>query len=142
MKRYTLILGLAFIMIISLSSCDPDPAHTTIKNGFSNDLVDMLKKQYHVTIPKEAVFIKGDYDGFQDPVVSIKFKIPSDLCDTLYDDTWTEGSIETFSGSNDGIERVMEYKDEEYTYLGYYHVSDDGTVKVHFQGGNPYIEIT
>jgi len=69
-----------FILISNLTGCFSfDRKATIIKNGFSTELKDMLKRTYEITIPQYAVFIDGSFDNaFKGPSVTINFKIPED----------------------------------------------------------------
>lgn len=132
---------MVFMIIISLSACNIDPEPTPIKRGLSQELVALLKDQYHVIIPKSAVFINGYYDNeYQDSAVHITFKVPSDLCNSLYDDDWSESGLKG-SGPEEA-ERTMKFRGEPYTYLCYYPADEDGNVTVYFLGRYPQKTIT
>lgn len=50
---------------------------TEIKKGFSDELLSVLDTQYQITIPDDAVFIKGiNTNAFRDPMVVVLFEIP------------------------------------------------------------------
>ncbi len=72
-----------------------DPV-TEIKQGFSQYTLDALKSDYGITIPKNALFIKGlNSNTFRDSSVDILFECPIDdslntddmhaVCDWVYD---------------------------------------------------------
>lgn len=143
-KKQIICLGIIVLLIFSLTSCqiDFEIEPTPIKNGFSKEMVSMLKEKFHLDIPKDAVFVEGEYDNaIQDDAVHIKFIVPSNECDSLYDDTWFESKQCSADGS-DTAEREMEYSKEMFTCLCFQPANDDGTVTVYFQGRHPVGIIT
>ncbi len=52
---------------------------TEIKKGFSQELLDTLSDQYQISIPEDAVFLKGiNTNAFRDPSVVVLFELPVD----------------------------------------------------------------
>lgn len=52
---------------------------TKIKKGFSQELLDTLSDQYQISIPEDAVFLKGiNTNAFRDPSVVVLFELPVD----------------------------------------------------------------
>lgn len=131
-KNKCLIICIIFTVIISITSCSFDQ-QSKIKNGFSNELVSLLKEKYHVSIPKDAIFIEGYYDNaLQDDSVHIKFKVSSDLCNSLYDGDWSLCATDS-----EQVEKSMEFSGEPYTYLDFYPADDEKNVTVYFRGRHP-----
>lgn len=52
---------------------------TEIKSGLTPELVAYLKSRYQISIPENAVFIKGiNTNSFRDPCIVIEFECPVD----------------------------------------------------------------
>lgn len=136
LKRYFPLIFLLLVVIISLSSCNFDPpSPTSIKHGFSKDLVALLKDQYEIDIPSSAVFISGNYDnGYQDDAIHITFKISSDKAESIYSARWRTADIGSVDIGHKGYERLMEYDRLSWTYLCFYKPAQDGSVEVYFLG--------
>lgn len=49
---------------------------TEIKKGFSSELLEGLRSRYHLSIPDNAVFIKGFNTNSRDPSVVVLFECP------------------------------------------------------------------
>ena len=60
---------------------------TEIKSGFSPELLNAMKERYQITIPDDAVFIKGIVtDGFREGFVVFLFELPMETKLDLGDD--------------------------------------------------------
>ena len=81
-KHYILII-MAFVLVVLLRGwllgwLITDPS-TKIEDGFTEELLSVLDTQYHITIPEDAVFIKGiNTNAMRDPCVVILFEIPAE----------------------------------------------------------------
>ncbi len=77
-----IILSVIILAALTIVSCDSfscwffgEP--TEICEGFSYELTGSLADRYQITIPQEAIFIKGiNTNAFRDPSVVILFECP------------------------------------------------------------------
>ena len=63
---------------------------TEIKNGFSDELVQMISEDYGISIPDSAEFICGEYDSrsSQDRSLNIVFRVPERDLEEMFDNRW------------------------------------------------------
>lgn len=90
-KHYILII-MAFILVVLLLPRSASPLQsgwllgwlitdtsTKIEDGFTEELLSVLDTKYHITIPEDAVFIKGiNSNDMHDPSVVILFELPAE----------------------------------------------------------------
>ena len=74
------ILLVVFITALTIVACNSwlsFDERTEICEGFSNELISTLASRYQMTIPQDAVFIKGiNTNTIRDPMVVILFECP------------------------------------------------------------------
>ena len=133
---------------------------TEIKKGFSTKLLEQLESHYQISVPDNAVFIKGfNTNAFRDPSVLILFECPITEEVPLTDEAKhacvfrTLGLDEAYwslSRNSDEVspgewvdamggllEKQTEHKKEPYTYISY-SISAD-TLTVLFDGHHPHM---
>ena len=130
---------------------------TEIKKGFSPKLLEQLETHYQISIPDNAVFIKGfNTNAFRDPSVLILFECPiteelrQAKDDCIFAALGLDEAYWSLPGRADDMspgewadamggpwERQVEHKTEPYTYIRY---SDSGdTLTVFFDGHHPHM---
>jgi len=129
-----------FIMIVSLSlcSCNPFGRRVIIKNGFSNEMIIMLKDQYKLNIPNDAKFIEGYYwNAMQDGSINIMFEISEDKIDDLIIENWKD-STNTNWGESTGREYISSKVFTKLMYTGLFFCAPaNGKIIVDFMGRYP-----
>ena len=116
---------------------------TEIKSGFSPELLNAMKERYQITIPDDAVFIRGfNTNSFRDPCVVFLFELPMetelspDDCDGVSDyvfqrlnideshyDSAGRGKQHYLNNENEDLTRIYDYdikrKHEGFTFLSF-----------------------
>ena len=78
---------------------------TEIKSGFSPELLNAMKERYQITIPDDAVFIKGIVtDGFREGFVVFLFELPME----------TELSPDDCCGVSDYVSQKLNLDESQY----------------------------
>jgi len=139
-----------FFLIENFAKPFYEPYQITVE-GFSDELVTQLSRDYGVTIPSDAVFVEGEITGsVQEPQLVITFKLPvsEDYDNTselgahiqgrLLNENWglmTQVTDTSVSEADAFIGQFI-YGEKAFTHL---FISDmeDGAVLVRFSGWRP-----
>ncbi|MGN0172241.1 MAG: hypothetical protein ACI39E_05630 [Acutalibacteraceae bacterium] len=133
---------ICFSLTVLLTSCGMFRLPTTIRCGFSQEMVTMLRDTYELTIPDSAEFIKGYYDNaFRDPAVFLLFEVPDDEFQQIFSENWqySEYTSELLAGAEMleiPIEGSYKFKLKGDTYLIFAH-TENGRVQCAFHGHGP-----
>ena len=139
-----ILLGvlLVFVALFGIGK-EKNDAPIEIKNGFSPELLNAMKERYQITIPDDAVFIRGfNTNSFRDPCVVFLFELPMetelspDDCDGVSDyvfqrlnideshyDSAGRGKQHYLNNENEDLTRIYDYdikrKHEGFTFLSF-----------------------
>lgn len=137
---------ICFSLTVLLTSCGMFRLPTTIRCGFSQEMVTMLRDTYELTIPDSAEFIKGYYDNaFRDPGVFLLFEVPDDEFQQIFSENWqynwqfSENASKRLAGAEmleNPIEGTNKFKLKSDTYSIFAH-TENGRVQCAFHGGGP-----
>ena len=133
---------ICFSLTVLLTSCGMFRLPTTIRCGFSQEMVTMLRDTYELTIPDSAEFIKGYYDNAcRDPGVFLLFEVPDDEFQQIFSENWHYSEYDlSFSEQANMLENPVEGKyklnGKLFTYLIFAH-TEDGRIQCAFHGDGP-----
>lgn len=122
---------------------------TEIKKGFSSEMLTGLRSRYDLSVPDNAVFIKGfNTNSFQDPSVVILFTCPmmeenpSDLYDYVFralkldEESWkpfgrnNSETEEWFEAVGGRLEWEIAHQTERFTHIQFSVCEDALTVRL------------
>lgn len=131
--------------------------YTEIENGFSAGLLSVLDAQYQITIPDDAIFVKGiNTNAIRDPSVVILFELPIEVhiaseIDSLNNYIFQKMNLDksryTFGGFDEEIsadwyeemggklDYIIKDKHDAHTFLSY--TLHEGKIIVRFVGRHP-----
>ncbi len=145
-KAAILTIALSILFLSCLSGCsaiDRALSPSEIEDGFTERWLKTLSGEYHIDIPKSAIYLKGFYEPGQDFSVHMLFTVNAGDFDDMVGEDWTDDSDDPSFGG----EWYMDLTDaklphcyvysKKYTVLFRSDASEDGKVTCVFVGWRP-----
>lgn len=149
-------LGLSVAIVKGVTAWMFQDPTTEIKKGFSPELIQELKEHYGITVPANAVFIKGYNTNARDPEIIVWFECQIDelpegeggdlVCRLLEleEDSYSSQAWRAEKHSNELYNEMGEfdyqinYKKKSDTYINY--KFDQGKIIIRFVGWKPPLQ--
>lgn len=152
-------LGLSVAIVKGVTAWMFQDPTTEIKKGFSPELIQELKEHYGITVPANAVFIKGYNTNARDPEIIVWFECQIDKLPENKNDKGDEIVQEllliekdsySLGGRAEPIGEIYKEMGEEFahtlvcnkeydTYIDY--TFDQDKIFIRFIGGHPHVEL-
>ncbi len=135
-KKFSCVVSLLLLVVISLSSCQFFKASYTL-NSISDVSAVAVVENYGVRFPEDAIFVEGlMYVGIRDPFLRLTVRLPQNEIESIIDESWPP--IRTSTDEDEPLPmQLQRIGDGKSALLQVSDPAEDGTVMVTFYGYDP-----